>query len=292
MVLASIVTRDLRNGGNSDAAASIFAPAGPQRKRRFRANAVWRERTTGEGAASAAKMEEPRVISLGGPPMQPRIAAIDDEEGMRHLLEVGLSVEGFEVRTAVDGVEGLKLIREWQPDAVVLDVMLPKVDGFTLIGMIRRITEVPILVLTARGEVRDRIEGLRAGADDYVPKPFDTQELAMRLRAALRRPALREVDHVTFEDLEIDVEARTVRREMTYIRLSAREFDLLLTLARRPRRVFTRDELIDLVWGNERDTSTQTVETFISSLRQKVDAPFTRPLIHTVRGVGYTLRSP
>jgi DNA-binding response OmpR family regulator len=224
--------------------------------------------------------------------MQPRIAAIDDEEGMRHLLEVGLSVEGFEVRTAVDGVEGLKLIREWQPDAVVLDVMLPKVDGFTLIGMIRRITEVPILVLTARGEVRDRIEGLRAGADDYVPKPFDTQELAMRLRAALRRPALREVDHVTFEDLEIDVEARTVRREMTYIRLSAREFDLLLTLARRPRRVFTRDELIDLVWGNERDTSTQTVETFISSLRQKVDAPFTRPLIHTVRGVGYTLRSP
>lgn len=222
--------------------------------------------------------------------VQPRIAVVDDEEGLRRLLEVGLMVEGFDVHSAVDGVDGLRLIRDWKPDAVVLDVMLPKVDGFTLIAMIRRITEVPIVMLTARGEVSDRIEGLRAGADDYVAKPFDLQELAMRLHAALRRPALREVEHVTFEDLELDLAARTVRRGSNYIKLTTREFDLLLTLARRPRRVFTRDELIDLVWGSERDTSPQTVETYISYLRQKVDGASDPPLIHTVRGVGYTLR--
>jgi DNA-binding response OmpR family regulator len=219
-----------------------------------------------------------------------KVAVIDDEEGLRDLLHVGLGMDGFEVRSAADGVAGLELIRSWQPDCILLDVMLPKIDGFTLIAMIRRLTQAPILMLTARSEVRDRIEGLRSGADDYIPKPFDLEELALRVRAAVRRPTMREVEHVTFEDLTIDLQAHTVARGGRYLKLSAREFALLVTLARRPKRVFTRDELLDLVWGSERDTSPQTVETYISYLRQKVDAGFPTPLIHTVRGVGYTLR--
>jgi DNA-binding response OmpR family regulator len=122
-----------------------------------------------------------------------RVVVIDDEESVRKMLEVALALEGFEVRGAGDGVEGLSLVRSWQPDCIVLDVMLPKVDGLTLVPMIRRLTEVPIIMLTARGEVRDRIDGIRAGADDYLPKPFDLEELATRLHAALRRPRLREV---------------------------------------------------------------------------------------------------
>jgi DNA-binding response OmpR family regulator len=222
---------------------------------------------------------------------KPRVVVIDDEEGLRDLLFVGLGMDGFEVRSAIDGIAGIELIRSWLPDCILLDVMLPKVDGFTLIGMIRRITESPIIMLTARGEVMDRIEGLRSGADDYVAKPFDLRELALRIRAAVRRPAMRNVDFVSFEDVTIEVQARSVSRAGAYIKLSPREFDLLLTLVRRPKRVFTRDELLDLVWGADSDTSAQTVETFISSLRQKVDAGFNKPLIHTVRSVGYTVRS-
>ena len=206
-----------------------------------------------------------------------RVVVIDDEESIRKMLEVALALEGFEVRGAGDGVSGLSLIRSWEPECIVLD-------------MIRRLTEVPIIMLTARGEVRDRIDGIRAGADDYLPKPFDVEELATRLHAALRRPRLREVHALRYEDLEIDLEARTVRRQPGFVNLSAREFDLLAALARRPRRVFTRDELIHIVWGDDRDTSTQTVETYISYLRQKVDQPSLRALIHTVRGVGYVLR--
>jgi DNA-binding response OmpR family regulator len=219
-----------------------------------------------------------------------RLAVIDDEESVRKMLEVALALEGFEVRGAGDGIEGLALIRSWQPDCIVLDVMLPKVDGLTLLPMIRRLTEVPIIMLTARGDVRDRIDGIRAGADDYLPKPFDLEELATRLHAALRRPRLSELTVLAYEDLELDLETRTVRRGTTLINLSTREFDLLAALARRPRRVFTRDELVHLVWGDHREISTQTVDTYISYLRGKLDEPAQSALIHTVRGVGYVLR--
>jgi DNA-binding response OmpR family regulator len=219
-----------------------------------------------------------------------RLAVIDDEESVRKMLEVALALDGFEVRGAGDGVEGLALVRSWQPDCIVLDVMLPKVDGLTLLPMIRRLTEVPIIMLTARGEVRDRIDGIRAGADDYLPKPFDIEELATRLHAALRRPRLREVSELVYEDLELDLQARAVRRGANSIDLSAREFDLLAALARQPRRVFTRDELINLVWGDDRQIATQTVDTYISYLRVKIDESGKRALIQTVRGVGYVLR--
>jgi DNA-binding response OmpR family regulator len=219
-----------------------------------------------------------------------RLAVIDDEDSVRKMLEVALALDGFEVRGAGDGVEGLALVRSWQPDCIVLDVMLPKVDGLTLLPMIRRLTEVPIIMLTTRGEVRDRIDGIRAGADDYLPKPFDIEELATRLHAALRRPRLREVSELVYEDLELDLQARAVRRGADSIDLSAREFDLLAALARQPRRVFTRDELINLVWGDDRQIATQTVDTYISYLRVKIDESGKRALIQTVRGVGYVLR--
>jgi DNA-binding response OmpR family regulator len=220
----------------------------------------------------------------------PTVVVIDDEEGVRELLKVGLHQDGFVVHAVADGSAGLEAIRRHQPDCIVLDVMLPQIDGYTLVAMIRRITQAPIIMLTALGEVRDRIDGLRSGADDFMHKPFELEELALRIRAAIRRPALRDVEHVVFDDLTIDVRAHTVARAGTTLKLSSREFDLLLALVKRPRRVFTRDELLDLVWGNERLTSPQTVETFISSLRHKVDAGFPTTLIHTVRGVGYTVR--
>ena len=221
----------------------------------------------------------------------PRVLVIDDERSIRDLVKVALDREGFSVRAAADGVEGLDSVRAWEPECILLDVMMPKVDGLSLIPMLRRLTEVPIILLTARGDVRDRVEGLRSGADDYVAKPFDVEELAARVQSALRRPMLRQVEHLRYADLEVDLEARTVRRGKSDFSLSAREFDLLAVLARRPKRVFTRDELLDLVWGTERDVSPATVETYISYLRNKIDGPKFAKLIHTIRGVGYALRT-
>ena len=229
-------------------------------------------------------------MDLVGALDRPRIAVIDDEQSIRDVLEVGLTQEGFEVRSAPDGPSGLDLVRSWEPNGIVLDVMMPKVDGIALLPMLRRVTEVPIVMLTARGEVRDRIDGLRSGADDYVAKPFDLGELAARLHSALRRPRLAHPNHIRAGDLTIDLDARTVRRGARAIELSPREFDLVATLARRPNRVFTRDELLDMVWGADRDVMANTVETYISYVRAKVDAAPDRPLIHTVRGVGYVLR--
>ncbi|MGA3036615.1 MAG: response regulator transcription factor [Vulcanimicrobiaceae bacterium] len=219
-----------------------------------------------------------------------RVAIIDDEQSLRDLLEMTLSQAGFEARSAVDGADGLTLVRDWDPDCIVLDVMMPKIDGLSVIPLIRRITEKPILMLTARADARDRVEGLRAGADDYLAKPFDLEELVERVRAAMRRPNLAQATVLRFADLEIDLDARTLKRGEQYIPLTTREFDLLVTLARRPRRVFTRDELVDLVWGSDHEVTIGTVETYISYLRTKIDARPLPPLIHTVRGVGYALR--
>jgi DNA-binding response OmpR family regulator len=219
-----------------------------------------------------------------------RVVVIDDESSIREMLDIGLTQAGFDVRTAVDGPDGLTAIRDWNPDCIVLDVMMPKIDGLSLIPLLRRLTEVPIIMLTARGDVRDRIDGLKAGADDYLAKPFDLDELSARIDTALRRPALRRVHHLRVGDLEIDIEARSVNRAGRWIDLSTREFDLLAALARRPKRVFTREELLDLVWGVDRDVSTATVETYISYLRAKIDRPTEPRLIHTVRGVGYAIK--
>jgi DNA-binding response OmpR family regulator len=221
----------------------------------------------------------------------PRIAIIDDERNLRELLELALGEDGFEVRSAPDGPTGLVLVKEWRPDAIVLDVMLPQISGLDLLPMMRRITEAPILMLSAKSDTDDRVTGLRRGADDYIPKPFEVSELVARLHSALRRPRLEHASVVSYADLTIDLDRRIVRRGETRIDLSAREYALLLTFVRNPERVFTRDRLLDLVWGSDREVGPGAVETYVSYLRAKIDANFEPKLIRTIRGAGYALRS-
>ena len=220
----------------------------------------------------------------------PRVVVIDDERHLRELLELGLAEDGFEVRSAADGRTGLQLVREWRPDAIVLDVMLPFLDGLELLPMLRRVTEAPILMLSAKSDTDDRITGLRRGADDYLAKPFEMSELVARLHSALRRPRLEQPSIVAYADLSIDLDRRDVRRGDRRIELSAREYALLLTFVRNPERVFTRDQLLDLVWGSDRDVGPGAVETYVSYLRAKIDAGFEPKLIRTIRGAGYALR--
>lgn len=206
------------------------------------------------------------------------------------MLEIALGDQGYDVRSASDGPGGLELARSWTPELIVLDVMLPKIDGVSLLPMFRRVTEAPILMLSAKAEVDDKVLGLARGADDYLGKPFEMSELLARVEAALRRPKLSAPQTLHYADLEVDLETRSVRRGTKQIELSAREFDLLVTLLRHPLRVFSRDQLLDLVWGSERDVGYSAVETYISYLRSKVDQGFDSRLIQTHRGAGYSLR--
>ena len=219
-----------------------------------------------------------------------RILVVDDERHIRELLEIGLGDEGYEVRSAPDGQVGLRIARDWPPDAIVLDVMLPKVDGIALVPMFRKLTEAPIVMLSAKTETADKIAGLNGGADDYVSKPFEMTELTARLETALRRPKLAQPTSIRFSDLAIDLETRIATRGEKRIALSAREYDLLVTLLRNPNRVFTRDQLLDQVWGATHFVGPGAVETYISYLRAKIDHGFGKRLIHTHRGVGYSLR--
>lgn len=220
-----------------------------------------------------------------------RVAVVDDEPRIRELLELSLVHHGFVVRTAPDGAAALTLVREWMPDLIVLDVMMPKIDGFTLLPMLRRLTEAPIVMLTARGELDDKVAGLTNGADDYVSKPFEIAELIARLHAALRRPRLEVREVLRCGELEIELATREVRREGRRIDLSPLEYDLLVTLARRPGRIYSREELLDLVWGVDADVGPNAVERYISYLRVKIDESFATKLVQTIRGVGYVLRA-
>ena len=209
---------------------------------------------------------------------------------MRELLELGLAHNGFAVTTAPDGAAALNSIDRTFPDVIVLDVMLPKIDGISLLPLIRRKTQAPVLMLSALSDVATRIEGLERGADDYLGKPFHLGELVARLRTLLRRPELATVSAVGFADLTMDLGTRIVRRGGRTIPLSAREFDLLALLVRSPEQVFTRDQLLAHVWGAQREVQPGSVETCISALRAKIDRPPHRRIIHTIRGVGYSVR--
>jgi DNA-binding response OmpR family regulator len=221
----------------------------------------------------------------------PRIAIIDDEPRIRELLELALGHGGYAVRSAADGAAGLALAREWSPDLIVLDVMMPKIDGIALLPMLRRVTDAPIVMLSAKGEVYDRVEGLTAGADDYLSKPFEISELLAHIDAKLRRPHLARRSVLQYEGLTVDLDEHTVERDGRRLDLSPLEYKLLVTLLRRPKRVFSRDDLLDLVWGDEADVGTSAVERYISYLRAKVDDGFEKSLIATIRGAGYTLRA-
>jgi DNA-binding response OmpR family regulator len=220
-----------------------------------------------------------------------RVLIVDDERALRELLEYGLEQAGFAVRSAADGSAALPLLQEWSPDVIVLDVMLPGVDGFTLLPEIRRSTTAPVIMLTARAETSEKVAGLAAGADDYVAKPFDLEELVARLRTLLRRPRIEHREAFSYSDLTIDASSRTVYRGNRRIELSPREFDLLRVFAEHAEEVLTRSQLLDLVWGIDRDVIPNTVETYVSFLRAKLDSGEPVKLIHTLRGVGYALRA-
>ena len=200
----------------------------------------------------------------------PTILVVDDEPNVREMLEIGLAQYGFVVRCAVDGAQALGMLPECRPDAILLDIMLPKIDGVSLLPLFRRVTEAPILMLSALSDAQDKIAGLAAGADDYVGKPFDLGEVAARLRAQLRRPQLAKRDVIRYADVVVDINSRRVETASGEIELTAREFDLLVTLLREPGRVFTRDQLLDRVWGRDTAVEPNIVETYVSYLRSKL----------------------
>ena len=220
----------------------------------------------------------------------PTILVVDDEPNVREMLEIGLSQHGFIVRCAADGAQALSMLRDCRPDAILLDIMLPKIDGVSLVPLFRRITEAPILMLSALSDAQDKIAGLTAGADDYVGKPFDLGEVAARLRAQLRRPQLAKRDVIRYADVVLDISSRRAETASGPLELTAREFDLLVTLLREPGRVFTRDQLLDRVWGRDAAVEPNVVETYVSYLRAKLGEAGPRPLIRTIRRVGYTAR--
>jgi len=220
-----------------------------------------------------------------------RVLVVDDEAGIRDLLDYGLGQAGFSVRAVADGREALEAVRTWTPEVIILDVMLPETDGFTLLPALRRLTDAPIVMLSAKTETAEKVAGLSRGADDYVGKPFELEELIARLHSALRRPRMELRETFAYADLTVDVSRRSVHRGNRRVELSAREFELLLMFVRHPERVFTRSQLLDLVWGVDRDVVPNTVETYVSYLRAKLDSGEGVKLIQTMRGVGYTLRA-
>ncbi len=219
-----------------------------------------------------------------------RVAVVDDDRFVREMLELGLSREGYLVRTAPDGLAALDLVRAWDPEVIVLDIMMPKIDGVTLLPRLREITQAPILMLTAKGETADKVTSLGAGADDYLVKPFVFEELIARLQAKLRRPQLIEDQVLRWHEVSINPTTREAWRAHDRLDLTQREFDLLEVFMREPRRVFSKDHLLELVWGHDFEGGPNIVETYISYLRAKIDrAEQPGSFIRTVRGVGYGL---
>ena len=222
--------------------------------------------------------------------MDARILLVEDDPSIREVTAIGLGAAGFEVVTAADGVEGLDRFKAEPFDLVLLDVMLPRLDGYEVSRQIRRTSTVPIVMLTARGDTMDVVVGLEAGADDYVRKPFDLSELTARVRAALRRAGAgaTETTLLRLGPLAIDVAGRTVTRDDAEIPLTRTEFDLLLELVRHPGQVLSRDILLDRVWGYDYLGDSRLVDVAIQRLRAKVEAdPASPELIQTVRGAGY-----
>jgi DNA-binding response OmpR family regulator len=218
-----------------------------------------------------------------------RVLLVEDDRSITSFVEPELERLGFRVRCAYDGPSGLEEARRFRPELVVLDIMLPKLDGVGVLkGLRRGGSEVPVVMLTARDTTMDKVHSLDLGADDYVTKPFEMDELLARIRALLRRADGEEILRVA--DLEVNTATREVRRGEREIDLTAREYELLEFMARNPRRVLSREFLLSRVWDQEFGVTTNVVEVYIAYLRKKVDAPGERPLIRTIRGAGYALK--
>ena len=223
-----------------------------------------------------------------------RVLVVDDEPNIVDVVSMALRYQGFEVDSAGTGAEALSQVQAFRPDLIVLDIMLPDMEGFEVakrLGAQR--AKVPIIFLTARDDTNDKVRGLTLGGDDYVTKPFSLEELVARIRSILRRAGLAEPESskLVFEDLELDDDAHEVTRAGELIELTATEYRLLRYLMLNPRRVLTRTQLLEHVWEYDFGGDARVLETYISYLRKKLDA-HGPPLIHTVRGVGYALRQP
>ncbi|MEI7556243.1 response regulator transcription factor [Candidatus Chlorohelix sp.] len=240
-------------------------------------------------------MAQPRNnLQSGKPNTSTRILVIDDEPGIVDFIELGLGYEGYEVLTASDGKTGLQLALSEVPDLIILDLMLPGIDGFELCQKLRQTSKVPVIMLTARDELNDRVRGLDLGADDYLTKPFQFKELAARIRAVLRRGNNSPEDStekgaklIQVQDITLDPALREVRRGSTRIELSLREYELLELMMRHPNQVLPRDTILDKVWGYDFGGDANIIEVYVRYLRQKLGKP--NP-ITTIRGIGYLMK--
>ena len=242
---------------------------------------------------SSAPTSAPKLRRADGSPV--RVVVVDDEATLSDLLSMALRYEGWDVKTAAEGRTAIQIIREFQPDVVVLDVMLPDIDGLQVLKRLRDDgQDTPILFLTAKDALDDRIAGLTAGGDDYVTKPFSLEELVARLRGLIRRSSVVIADsadpQLRVGELVLDEESYEVRRAGRLIELTATEFELLRFLMRNPRRVMSKAQILDRVWSYDFGGRSSIVEIYISYLRKKIDAGDT-PMIHTVRGVGYMIKA-
>lgn len=221
--------------------------------------------------------------------MSTRILVVDDDTALAEMIGIMLESEGHTPSFCADGAKTMDIFRQVEPDLVLLDLMLPGVDGVELCRLIRAESDVPVIMLTARTDTQDVVAGLEAGADDYVTKPFKSKELLARVRTRLRRVADADAaEHVRAGDLDIDVSGHQVRRDGRAISLTPLEFDLLVTLARTPWKVFTRDELLEQVWGYQHAADTRLVNVHVQRLRAKIEHDPEHPtIVVTVRGVGY-----
>lgn len=233
-----------------------------------------------------------RLTRADGSPI--RVLVVDDEASLTDLLQMALRYEGWEIKTAADGSSAIATARDFRPDAVVLDIMLPDIDGLQVLQRMRADgNDVPVLFLTAKDSLDDRIAGLTAGGDDYVTKPFSLEEVVARLRGLIRRSTLtadaNESPVLVVGDLELDEDSHEVRRTGRLIELTATEFELLRYLMRNPRRVVSKSQILDRVWDYDFGGKSSVVEIYISYLRKKIDAEGS-PMLHTVRGAGYMIK--
>ncbi|MEU6156660.1 response regulator transcription factor [Actinosynnema sp. NPDC047251] len=233
----------------------------------------------------------PELRRADGSPV--RVLVVDDESTLAELMSMALRMEKWEVRTALDGTSAVRVAREFRPDVVVLDVMLPDFDGLEVLRRLRsEVPALPVLFLTAKDAVEDRIAGLTAGGDDYVTKPFSLEEVVLRLRGLLRRTGVSEATagtELVVGDLVLDEDTREVRRGGTSVELTATEFELLRFLMRNPKRVLSKAQILDRVWSYDFGGQANIVELYISYLRKKIDVG-RAPMIHTMRGAGYVLK--
>jgi two-component system response regulator MprA len=228
---------------------------------------------------------------IDGHERQARVLIVEDDDDIAQVLQRSLRLEGYETRIAGDGEAALGAANDFVPDLVVLDLGLPKIDGMDVARRLRASDDVPILMLTARDALESRVEGLDAGADDYLVKPFERQELLARLRALLRRRPPRGSASLVVADLSLNPDTHEVRRGERIVELTQREFELLEYLMRNERIVVPRQRLLEDVWGYDPFATTNTIEVFVSNLRRKLEGGGEPRLLHTIRGAGYVLRA-